>query len=255
MYSWLDSWMRRQLVGVDHPERIVALNGTTKVRRDFGTSYPDFVDYRERRPASVADLIAYTLAPMNLRTGGDPQRVFGELVSGNYFDMLGVQAGADARFALTRTRHPIARPLSCSVTTSGSAGSRRPVDRRSTDHAEWTRIHSHWRCQARISWHRTVPESRPVGPDDDAGSGDGRRSSSMRAGLHWLQVMVRLKPGVSLSRAEADLGVVAPRLQRPTRNRRSTASSCTSCGARRAWAARRLRPSWGCNSASRASCC
>ena len=37
---------------------------------------------------------------MNMRTSGDPVRVFGEIVSGNYFDMLGVRA------ALGRTFRP-----------------------------------------------------------------------------------------------------------------------------------------------------
>ena len=31
------------------------------------------------------------MAPMNLRTEGDPQRVFGQLVSGNFFDVLDVR--------------------------------------------------------------------------------------------------------------------------------------------------------------------
>ena len=68
---------------------------------------------RERRPASVEDLIVYTLAPMNTaHRRGDPQRVFGELVSGNYFDMLGVRPRSAAAFLsggrrARRTRYPV----------------------------------------------------------------------------------------------------------------------------------------------------
>src|SRR5262249_8876723 len=39
---------------------------------------------------SIEDLIVFTLAPIHMRTNGDPQRVFGEVVSGNYFDALDV---------------------------------------------------------------------------------------------------------------------------------------------------------------------
>src|SRR5438045_149001 len=47
---------------------------------------------RERRPATIEDLIAFEMLPMNMRVDrGDPQRVFGEIVSGNYFEMLGVK--------------------------------------------------------------------------------------------------------------------------------------------------------------------
>src|SRR6266545_4215605 len=64
MYSWVDGRMRHLLGNVDHAERIVALNGTTRNRTDLSLSYPDFLDYRARRPASVDDLIVFSLAPM-----------------------------------------------------------------------------------------------------------------------------------------------------------------------------------------------
>src|SRR5215813_13840228 len=91
MFSWIDSSLRRQMRGVPDPGRFVALNGTTRTRNDLVLSYPDFLDYRARRPDSIDDLIAFSLAPMNMRTAGEPQRVFGELVSGNYFSTLGVR--------------------------------------------------------------------------------------------------------------------------------------------------------------------
>src|SRR5437763_9565958 len=67
MFSWVDSTLRRQLRGIPHADRFVAVNGATRTRDDLGFSYADFVDYRTQRPDSVEDLIAYAFAPMNLR--------------------------------------------------------------------------------------------------------------------------------------------------------------------------------------------
>ena len=111
MYSWVDHRLRHLLDGVEHPDRIVALNTTMHNRADGSVSYPTFLDLRERRPESVEDLIAYTFAPMNLRVGdGEPQRVFGEYVSRNYFSALGVSPSLGRAFLpeeyRTATRWP-----------------------------------------------------------------------------------------------------------------------------------------------------
>jgi len=75
IYSWVESMVRRPLHGVADPDRLVVLNGTTRTRATLSISYPDFVDFRQRKPDSVEDLIAFTMLPMNLRTTGDPIRV------------------------------------------------------------------------------------------------------------------------------------------------------------------------------------
>ena len=92
MFSWVDGRMRHLIDGVDSPDRLLALNGTTRTRDDLSLSYPDFEDYRLHRPASIDDLVVYTLVPMNMRAGNEePQRVFTQLVSGNYFEALGAR--------------------------------------------------------------------------------------------------------------------------------------------------------------------
>jgi putative ABC transport system permease protein len=210
MYSWLDGRLRGLLTGVDHPDRIVALNGTSRTRNDLSTSYPDFQDYRQRRPDTVEDLIAFTLVPMNMRRSGDPVRAFGEIVSGNYFDMLGVRA------ALGRTFRPD------EVTVTG----RDPVVVLS--HNFWQRrfgsdpaivgqtVTLNGRAFTIIGvttegFHGSEPYLNidlwvPMSMQPAVMSGGDRLNSR---GQHWLEVFVRLKPGVPLSRAEADLGLVA----------------------------------------------
>src|SRR5256885_11409152 len=81
MFSWVDGRMRHLLGGVERQDRLVAVNGTTRTREDLSLSYPDFEDYRRRRPASADDVIVYTMVPMNMRAdNAEPQRVFAEMV-------------------------------------------------------------------------------------------------------------------------------------------------------------------------------
>ncbi len=111
MFSWVEITMQRQIHGVAGGDRLVAMNGTTRTRGDLSVSYPDFLDYRARRPDSVEDLIAYTMVPLNLRTGGDPQRVFGQLVTGNFFDALGVRPVLGRGFLPEEDKTPTTHPV------------------------------------------------------------------------------------------------------------------------------------------------
>ncbi len=54
-------------------------------------SYPDYSDIRDRLSGDVA-VAAFMRRSMTLASGDAPTRVWGELVSGNYFDVLGTRA-------------------------------------------------------------------------------------------------------------------------------------------------------------------
>jgi predicted permease len=53
-------------------------------------SYPDYIDMRDRN-RSFDSLAAYTIAPVGVDTGNNPSRAWVYEVSGNYFDVLGLQ--------------------------------------------------------------------------------------------------------------------------------------------------------------------
>ena len=54
-------------------------------------SRPNYLDLREQSGV-FTDLCSYTFPfPVNLATGGEPEQVFTELVTGNYFELLGVK--------------------------------------------------------------------------------------------------------------------------------------------------------------------
>ena len=76
------------------------------------SSYPNYEDYRDQNDVFTA-LAAYTFPnPVSLSTGSEPEQIFVELVTGNYFDLLGIRP-ALGRFFLpeegdTWGKHPVA---------------------------------------------------------------------------------------------------------------------------------------------------
>jgi predicted permease len=78
--------------GITGSDRLVDI-GRHRGDDDFDTgSYPNYLDLRDRA-TSFSGIYAYTLepAPMSLRVDGDAQRVYGALVTGNYFETLQVR--------------------------------------------------------------------------------------------------------------------------------------------------------------------
>jgi putative ABC transport system permease protein len=58
--------------------------------RRVGLSYPAFVDYRAGTSGVFTDLAGYRNVPISLAGGGEPERLRGQMVTGSFFDMLGV---------------------------------------------------------------------------------------------------------------------------------------------------------------------
>jgi len=58
--------------------------------KDAPESYPDYLDLRDHN-RSFEGLAAYNLTQAGLDTGENPSRIWVEEVSGNYFDVLGIQ--------------------------------------------------------------------------------------------------------------------------------------------------------------------
>ena len=98
---------------VKEPERLAALYTTeAQSRIPSGFSYPDYVDYRDNSEV-FTDLMGFTGMPLNLSAGGDqPELIWGEIVTGNYFSGLGVEPVVGRSFMpeedLTPNSHPVA---------------------------------------------------------------------------------------------------------------------------------------------------
>ena len=176
IYSWVQALLLRPMPTVPAADRLVSLSTTTRTRNDLSVSWPNFVDMRTQRPTSVEDLLAYAIVPLNLRTGTDPERVWGLLVSGNYFDVLGLRPALGRGFDAA-DRVPEANPVavfSYAYWQRHFAADPTIVGRSVT--LERPRLHRRRHRTRGISRHRSRARHRRVRPDDDAEGGDARRS-------------------------------------------------------------------------------
>jgi putative ABC transport system permease protein len=93
------------------PERLVRLY--TSDTRNPGlnpTSLPNFRNYRDESRQVFSELAAYDWAPLNLASGGEPEMLFGQVVTANYFATLGVTPilGRGFRPAEEESAEPVA---------------------------------------------------------------------------------------------------------------------------------------------------
>ncbi|HKS82052.1 MAG TPA: ABC transporter permease [Candidatus Acidoferrales bacterium] len=71
------------------PDRLVALYSRTSTFSESSISYPNFLDW-QRSNRSLAAMAAYRSENFNLTGAGEPERVRGEMVSADFFSILGV---------------------------------------------------------------------------------------------------------------------------------------------------------------------
>jgi predicted permease len=89
-FSWIDTVLLRPLGGVSDPDRLVALESVTPGGEWVPNSYPDYQDFRDK--LRLLQGVAVTRpAPFSVGKDDHAERVWGELVSGNFFAVLGVQ--------------------------------------------------------------------------------------------------------------------------------------------------------------------
>jgi predicted permease len=75
-----------------------------------GLSYPDYLDYQGQKEV-FSDLMAYMPAPVKLSREGHAERIWIEMVTGNYFSMLGVDAIRGRTFLPEEGQTPRAHPV------------------------------------------------------------------------------------------------------------------------------------------------
>ncbi len=98
--------------GVQNQSELIFFNHHTSKGEGPMISYPDYKDYRARNTV-LSDLAMFNFEAMNIsRSGAQNTRLWGFSVSGNYFDMLGVQPVRGRLLHpaddVTRGGHPLA---------------------------------------------------------------------------------------------------------------------------------------------------
>lgn len=100
-----------QPLPVPEPARLVSVFTLDHTNPGFlYCSYPNYRDYRDRNTV-FSGLLLYSNIPATLTGAGDPEDLTGQIVSGNYFDVLGVKAVAGRTFIPDEDRVPGAQAV------------------------------------------------------------------------------------------------------------------------------------------------
>ena len=96
---------------IGHSEEVVKVFTTDNhIKGNQSTSYPNFQDYANQNTA-FSSMAAYTFAGMGMSRGTDTLNVTGLLVSGNYFDLLQVKPGLGRTFLAEEDSTPNGHPV------------------------------------------------------------------------------------------------------------------------------------------------
>lgn len=91
IFSVFNGMLWRPLPVKDPKQLVVVASKTRSFDFPLNLSYVDVQDYRQLKTV-FSDLIAYAPTPVNFGAEGRPERAWAELVTGNYFSMLGLEA-------------------------------------------------------------------------------------------------------------------------------------------------------------------
>jgi predicted permease len=111
IFSLVNTVLLRPLP-VDRPEQLVSLNSVSPTGENSipTLSYPNYRDYRDRNEV-LAGTLCYRFAPISLSNNGVNERMWSYLVSGNYFDVLGVRPALGRFFTQEDDKAPGAHPV------------------------------------------------------------------------------------------------------------------------------------------------
>ena len=112
IFSLLDTVLLQSLP-VTNPDQLAVLSvydPKDGPKNDSSFSYPMYVDLRDRNSV-FSGVIARSGAQMNVSYGDQTERVRGEIVTGNFFEVLGVKPWAGRLFTPDDDRTPGAHPV------------------------------------------------------------------------------------------------------------------------------------------------
>ncbi len=205
-----------QPLPVERPQELVTLNARLALNTEFPvTSYPDYLDYRDRNTV-LSGLAGFRFAPANFSQGNSNNaRMWVYQVTGNYFGVLGVKAlrgrvlGHDDD--VTRGGHPVA-VITAECWQRRFAGDPNVVGRKiKINGMDYTIV-----GVAPPGFHGTEIVFTPevfvplaMQPQIEPGNGwlDCRQCRN-------LMVLGRLKPGVTMPQAQAELNALTAELGR-----------------------------------------
>ncbi|MGH9938982.1 MAG: ABC transporter permease, partial [Blastocatellia bacterium] len=215
IFSLVNALLLRPLSGVAEPERLVQVGRQYSDKNYLSdSSYPDYLDYREQNTV-MSGLALLAPTAFHLSAGQEAERVEGELVSGNFFDVLGVRpaqgrlitpsdeqgAGASQVAVLSHSlwRRRFAGDASVIGKTIKLDGHDFTVIGVAGEGFDGTKVGAQFDVWAPLLALRQIDPKR-------ADLFDQRRPS-------WLEMFGRLKPGMTIEQARAEFSTIAERLK------------------------------------------
>jgi len=214
IFSFINTALFRPLPFSDSQELVRVWDGNS-------SSYPDYTAYRDESKV-FAGLAAYAQRPLNLSVNGESQRIWGEIVTGNYFDVLKVKPALGRAFLAEEDRTAGTHP----VVVISNALWRRNFGSDPAIIGKGITLNNHSYTVIGVMPEDFVGAtvvSRPdlwvpmmMEPLVNAGS---RSLTSPDEG--WLMMLGRLKPDTKLAAAQATVETIASRLHQERRARNS----------------------------------
>jgi predicted permease len=90
IFSWIDNVLVHPIPGIADPKDVFCFETIAKNGEHLTVSYPAYRDFRDN-VTQLSGLVITRPAVFSVGLDDRPQRVWGELVSGNYFAVLGVK--------------------------------------------------------------------------------------------------------------------------------------------------------------------
>jgi macrolide transport system ATP-binding/permease protein len=213
IFTWIKAVLLASLPGIEQPEKLVEIWGATRNNSALSSSYVDYLDYRDQNKV-LSGLIAHQVLPLNLGRSEKPERVWGAIVSGNYFDVLGIKALIGRTFLPEEDRTPNTHPV---VVIGYGLWERRfgadpnVLGRTITlNEHDFTVIGvapkdfaSPFAGLALDVWTPVMMKDYVARP----------HFSLTDRGSRWLMVMGRLKPGATVYQAQANIAAIASHLE------------------------------------------
>jgi predicted permease len=221
LFSVIDALLLRPLP-IERPDRIIDIYTKGADGDTFSTtSYPDYLDLKAQNQV-LTDMVGYSPAIAAVKTSDQSRMALGEVVTGNYFTMLGVPAAIGRTLLPDDDRPGAPRVVALSHRTwmRDYAGDQAVLGRT---------MHMHGQAYTIVGvinerFHGMVPMLQPemwlplawVADVEPAGIQDVVPSTGTNRldtrGQRWLFIKARLKDGETAARAEANLQVIMSQL-------------------------------------------
>jgi len=218
IFSFVDDLLLRPLP-VERPHELVTV--VTPMDHggvNTGFNYPLYVDYRDQSRV-FAGLIAYSNLTVSLRLGDAAEQVNAMIVSGNYFSVLGVNAALGRTFLPEEDRTPATHPVAVvshrfwwrrfgadpSVVGKEVRLNGHPFTIIGVTPSEFYGTIVGFRPDLYVPM-MTQPWVMPVL--------DPRHNPLQSRTFVWLNLLGRLKPGVSREQAQAAMRVLAAQIEK-----------------------------------------